>query len=217
MNARAVARGVVSGLYRASTVGMAKGPHLTRYSMYRRLGRVFAPIPIEGKCLSISHSNELCSVLGVRPSQIVEANYPQYDILHLPFADGTFDCVVSDQVLEHVEGDPHRAIEESVRVTKPGGYVVHTTCLLNPIHNFPADYWRFTPAGLEVLAKGLGTVVDRGSWGNPFLPVALVLGLRHVPVPEASWHPLHRLATMNRDAYASVVWIALRKDRLTGP
>ena len=212
MSGRAVARWLANGLYRASTIGMAKGPHLTRYSMYQRPGRVFASIPLQGKCLSISHSAELCSVLGIRPAQIVEANYPEYNMLHLPFEDGAFDCVVSDQVLEHVEGDPRKAIEESIRVTKPGGYVVHTTCLLNPVHNFPADYWRFTPEGLELLAKGLGRVVERGGWGNPWLPLALLFDMRHLPVPEPSWHPVHRLATMNRGAYACVVWIVLRKE-----
>jgi 2-polyprenyl-3-methyl-5-hydroxy-6-metoxy-1,4-benzoquinol methylase len=45
--------------------------------------------------------------------------------------------VVSDQVLEHVVGDPQTAIDETLRVLRPGGIVIHTTCFMNPIHGAP--------------------------------------------------------------------------------
>jgi SAM-dependent methyltransferase len=38
----------------------------------------------------------------------------------LPFADDSFDCVVSNEVLEHV-ADDREALAEMVRVTRPGG------------------------------------------------------------------------------------------------
>jgi SAM-dependent methyltransferase len=41
----------------------------------------------------------------------------------LAFEDNVFDIVVSNQMLEHVQ-NPHRAMNESLRVTKPGGYVI---------------------------------------------------------------------------------------------
>ncbi|MHB1035276.1 MAG: methyltransferase domain-containing protein [Pirellulales bacterium] len=208
---RCLLRSLTGACYRASVVGLAKGPHLTRYAMYQHLREVFKTISLEGACLSISHSGELCGVLGIREVQITEANYPGYNILDLPFEDERFACVVSDQVLEHVEGDPRQAIRESLRITRPGGYVVHTSCLLNPIHNYPGDYWRFTPGGLRLLAREMGTVIDCGGWGNPLVPLALLLGLRQAPVPEARWHPAHLMATMNRSAYPCVVWVVLRK------
>jgi ubiquinone/menaquinone biosynthesis C-methylase UbiE len=63
---------------------------------------------------------------------------PEFDFLDLhTFGDNTFDAVASDQVLEHVEGDPFVAIAESVRVVKAGGFVVHTTCFLNSLHGAP--------------------------------------------------------------------------------
>jgi SAM-dependent methyltransferase len=45
------------------------------------------------------------------------------DITHLPFADGTFDIVVCSEVLEHIP-DHYRAIQEIVRVLKPGRQLV---------------------------------------------------------------------------------------------
>jgi SAM-dependent methyltransferase len=43
------------------------------------------------------------------------------DVLRLPFATGSFDAVVCESVLIFVP-DKVRAIEECVRVTRPGGY-----------------------------------------------------------------------------------------------
>ncbi len=47
------------------------------------------------------------------------------DALELPYGDGTFDCVVASEVLEHVPADD-RAISELVRVLKPGGALAIT-------------------------------------------------------------------------------------------
>jgi len=47
------------------------------------------------------------------------------DALALPYADGEFDCVIASEILEHVPADD-RAIEELVRVLKPGGLLAVT-------------------------------------------------------------------------------------------
>ena len=47
-------------------------------------------------------------------------------ICALPFADGTFDVVISSEVIEHVP-EPHLAVRELVRVLKPGGVLALTT------------------------------------------------------------------------------------------
>lgn len=47
-------------------------------------------------------------------------------ILEMPFADNSFDIVVSTEVIEHVT-EPLKAIQEMHRVLKPGGVVVITT------------------------------------------------------------------------------------------
>ena len=41
------------------------------------------------------------------------------DALDLPYADGTFDCVIASEILEHVPQDD-RAISELIRVLRPG-------------------------------------------------------------------------------------------------
>ncbi|MFN5865411.1 MAG: class I SAM-dependent methyltransferase [Candidatus Kapaibacterium sp.] len=48
------------------------------------------------------------------------------DAFALPFADGTFDCVVSSEVIEHVP-DPTAFLKELLRVLKPGGRCIIST------------------------------------------------------------------------------------------
>lgn len=50
------------------------------------------------------------------------ARFAQGSNLNLPFADTTFDLVVSDGVIHHTP-DAHRAFLENVRILKPGGYL----------------------------------------------------------------------------------------------
>ena len=47
------------------------------------------------------------------------------DALDLPYEDGTFDCVIASEILEHVPADDS-AIDELVRVLKPGGRLAVT-------------------------------------------------------------------------------------------
>lgn len=192
--------------------GLPRGPHVTRYFMYSRLVDVANRFDDRtGRVLSISHSTTLIDVLGLSPTSIVEANYPDDDFLALRFADESFDYVLSDQVLEHVAGNPQQAIDESWRVLRRGGIAVHTTCFINPIHGAPSDYWRFTPEGLALLSRKFSRIVDVGGWGN--FPVwRLILdGLRFDGVPTVKWHPLHRLAMTNDPEWPITTWVVAQK------
>ena len=62
---------------------------------------------------------------------------------------GTALCM---ETLEHVEY-PRCAIAEIYRVLRKGGIFVVSTCLNFRIHEYPDDFWRFTPAGLESLLR----------------------------------------------------------------
>lgn len=50
----------------------------------------------------------------------------QADLLDLPFSDSSFDLLIANHVLEHVDDD-RCAIAEMVRVLKPGGYAILQT------------------------------------------------------------------------------------------
>lgn len=182
--------------------------------MYKHLTTVFKDLEMhgeQGRGLSISGSGYLANLLCPK-GLIQQADFPDVSMLSLPYADNTFDFVVSDQVLEHVGGDPFKAVSETYRVLKPGGIVVHTTVLLFQIHGYPSDYWRFTPEGLRLLCNPFKEVIDCRGWGNRYMWALNWIGvLFDEKVPTAQWHPFHKLATINEERYPVTTWIVARK------
>ena len=62
---------------------------------------------------------------------------------------GTVLCI---DTLEHVE-DPRKALEEIHRILKPEGMAVISSVMNFRIHDYPYDYWRFTPEAFKSLLK----------------------------------------------------------------
>lgn len=97
-------------------------------------------------------------------------NFPEFDLC-APLGDqGTFDVVICEQVLEHVE-DPRAAAANLYGLCSPGGHVIVSTPFLIRVHELPAygmkDYWRFTPRGLGKLLADAGLAVEHvDAWGN---------------------------------------------------
>jgi len=75
-----------------------------------------------------------------------------YDIHDLKFDDETFDVVVCNAILEHVE-DPVRALSELHRVLREDGLIWVEVPFNQPYHPAPNDYWRVSPEGLRIWMK----------------------------------------------------------------
>ena len=58
-----------------------------------------------------------------------------------------FDGILCTEVLEHLHS-PQIAINEMYRVLKTNGLLILTTRFIFPLHDTPADYFRFTKYGL---------------------------------------------------------------------
>jgi len=205
-------------LWRLGCIGCPTGDILGRYTMYEKMSAQFDGRDLGDRVLSVSHSRKLCGFLGARDSVILEANYPEHSLGNLPFAPNSFSAVVSDQVLEHIGCPPEQAVAEVLRVLRPGGFAIHTTGFVMPYHGAidnadldHGDFWRFSPSGLMLLHAKYSEVIAADGWGNSFTALLGGLGLLHVPVPKAPWHPFNKLARMNRRSYAFVVWIIARK------
>jgi SAM-dependent methyltransferase len=70
------------------------------------------------------------------------------DATDLPFANNSYDSVILQSVVEHVE-DKKALLDECVRVLKPGGYIYIEMPFLQGLHGDPSDFWRMTQNGLR--------------------------------------------------------------------
>jgi SAM-dependent methyltransferase len=186
--------------------------------MYRRIRHSVSGMNLNGRLLSLQHSERLCQVLDANPEQVLHARYPEYDMGNLKLPDESFDIVVSDQLLEHIQCTPEQAIRETYRVLRPGGIAIHTTCFLTPFHGAPAygtpgggDFWRYTHHGLRQLHGDYRRIIAADGWGSQIMPLLTGLGLNHLPVPHAKWHPLNKLARTTWSSYHYVVWVIAQK------
>lgn len=103
---------------------------------------------------------------------------PNVDVVHkdprtkFPFADGSFDVVVSSSCFEHDECF-WNTFKEMVRVCKSGGFIYINAPSTGPYHSYPVDCWRFykdswqSLAKWEPLAELIETYIDKtDAWEN---------------------------------------------------
>ena len=74
------------------------------------------------------------------------------DVHALSFGTDSLGTVLVLETLEHVR-NPLRAMTEVFRVLRPGGLAVISSCMDFPVHEHPADYWRFPPQGFDLLLE----------------------------------------------------------------
>lgn len=74
--------------------------------------------------------------------------------------DGTFDCILSTQVLEHVRL-PEIYLAECLRLLKPGGLLILSTHGTVEEHGCPYDFRRWTADGLRVDVERAGFAVNQ--------------------------------------------------------
>jgi SAM-dependent methyltransferase len=75
----------------------------------------------------------------------------------LPFPDASFEVVLCHQVLEHVR-DPFAMVREIHRVLKPRGAFFASAPFVWEVHDYPADYWRYSEQGLRALLSDFAEV-----------------------------------------------------------
>ena len=78
-----------------------------------------------------------------------------YDGHVFPFADGSFDSVLCNQVLEHVF-NPDEFLGEIARVLRPGGKLLLSVPFVWDEHEQPYDYARYSSFGLSALMEKQG-------------------------------------------------------------
>jgi len=112
----------------------------------------------------IDKNNDLINSLS---AEYPQATFKAANIPPLPFADNTFDFIVTFQVVEHIENDD-LFIKEAHRVLKPGGKLLLTT--VNKTFSLTRNPWHvreYTAIELRTLmSKYFKTIKTRGIHGN---------------------------------------------------
>jgi len=98
------------------------------------------------------------------------------DAHHLPFADGAFDAVLIQAVLEHVL-DPQRVVDEIHRVLRRDGLVMAETPFMQQVHEGAFDFTRYTQVGHRRLFRRFAQL-DSGVACGP--GTALLWSLRYL-------------------------------------
>jgi SAM-dependent methyltransferase len=80
------------------------------------------------RVLEVNKAGMLTQFLQLLPG-LVQALYPDVDMMALPFSDGVFDLVVHSDTLEHVR-HPVRGLAECRRVLRPGGFCAFTVPMI---------------------------------------------------------------------------------------
>jgi len=107
--------------------------------------------------------------------------------------------------LEHVEF-MREAIEEAYRILKPNGILIISSVMNFPIHDYPYDYWRFTPEAFKSLLKPFSSSFVDFAGASYFPHTVIGVGVKGTLPKDA------------RDAFMTRIrrWKARQRFGLTG-
>ncbi len=98
----------------------------------------------------------------------------------LDLPDASVGSVLSLDTLEHVEY-PRKAMREMHRVLQPGGVIAISSVMNFPIHAYPDDYWRFTPAAFRSLLEDFDACAVAGAGAEDFPHSVVGIGVKSGP------------------------------------
>lgn len=151
-----------------SLLGVLLNPfYIARLGLYREIARQ-AP-RLQGSLLDVGCGQQpyiglfqVSQYVGLELDTLENRTRKQADYFYggeaFPFEDMSFDCVLCNQVLEHVF-NPETFLSEIRRVLKPGGRLILTVPFVWDEHEQPWDYARYTTFGLKSLLQKTGLEV----------------------------------------------------------
>jgi len=110
------------------------------------------------------------------------------DVTDIRAGAAEFDAVIATEVLEHLP-EPQRAIDEFLRILKPGGVCILSTRFICQYHADPQDYFRYTGDGLRHLFRRFSKVEVRHH-GNRFQSIWALLDHGNLRVLMRPLNPL---------------------------
>lgn len=110
--------------------------------------------------------DKIASAIEKLKQRFPQGNFVSGNLPPLPYKDGTFDSVVSFQVIEHIDDD-HAFLAEIHRVLKPGGVALITTP--NRLQSLSRNPWHvreYTVKELKALAQSVFRHVEMKTVGG---------------------------------------------------
>lgn len=150
---------------------MQRWVEVDNYRLYEFMARVGASLPSEARVLDagagegkyydeLAHTRYVGIDLSVGDSAWDYSHLDALaDLIHLPFAQASFEAAVCTQVLEHVP-EPSLVLRELFRVLTPGGQLFLSVPQSWYQHQKPYDYYRYTSFGVRYLLEKAGFVVQ---------------------------------------------------------
>jgi len=125
------------------------------------------------------------------------------DAMCIPLMTRSIDTVLATELMEHLSS-PQTFLTEVARVLCDGGTLILSVPFMEPLHEEPRDYYRFTPYGLRVLLEQNGFSIrqlwNKGGWWS------VVLGSF---VNQAIYNWASPLDEWGRRRYGILTFIAL--------
>lgn len=107
------------------------------------------------------------------------------DLHNIGLPAGSVGTAIMLETLEHVEY-PRKAVENLHRTLCDDGVLIMSSVMNFPIHDYPYDYWRFTPEGFRSLLKIFEfSFVD--SIGRPDFPHSILGVASKTAIANANW------------------------------
>jgi len=143
-------------------------------------------LDVGGQDINGSLRKPFDTLLKIKYTSLDIEEHPSVDVVMkpgdaFPFADESFDLIVSTSCFEH---DPcfWMTFREMTRVIKKGGYIYVNAPSNGPYHNHPGDNWRFYSDAGQALAYWAGKTIDGKSY-----PVKVEETFHILPPPNGFW------------------------------
>jgi SAM-dependent methyltransferase len=143
----------------------------------------------EGQAKTVAGVDIGSAAVELARSRVPEADLHVSALRDLPFADGSFDLVVSNDVLQHVdEPDVDRSLSELRRVLVPGGRLLVRTNGSRRLRRERSDWRAYDRETLRTVLERSGLECERVTYANALLSLVAWASGRTPHAPSETSH-----------------------------